>query len=141
MIDIHQAETVAVKACCSCGGGLLERDRFCRWCGQCQASIEPLPDDKSFHKSATTPSAGGPTSPYTTSGLSVASAKPDFYRPVSGPLVQAALANISTSPVADFTSRMARKLIFVLISIPVWLIIVLLSPLDAYLAARSLSRE
>lgn len=141
MIDIHQAETVAVKACCSCGGGLLERDKFCRWCGQCQGSSESSPDGRGFLKAATTTSGGGPTSPYTTSGLSVSGAKPDFYRPVSGPLVQAALANITTSPVADFTGRVARKLIFVLISIPVWLIIVLLSPLDAYLAARSLSEE
>ncbi|HKY05546.1 MAG TPA: hypothetical protein VJQ56_11690 [Blastocatellia bacterium] len=120
---------------------MLERDRFCRWCGQCQGGIESLPDDRGFDKAATTVSAGGPTSPYTTSGLWAAPAKPDFYRPVSGPLVQAALANISTSPVADFTSRVTRRLIFILISIPVWLIIVLLSPLDAYLAARALSKE
>jgi hypothetical protein len=141
MIDIHQAETVTVKACCSCSGGLLEHDKFCRWCGQCQGSIESLPGDRGFYKAATMPGARGPTSSYTTSELPGAGAKPDFYRPVSGPLVQAALANISTSPVADFTGRVARKLIFVLISIPVWLIIVLLSPLDAYLAARSLSEE
>jgi hypothetical protein len=34
-------------------------------------------------------------------------------------------------------SRLVKKAIFALISIPIWVIIVLLSPFDAYAAAKS----
>jgi hypothetical protein len=43
----------------------------------------------------------------------------------------------STEPMG----RVVRAVIQALVSIPIWLMIVLLSPVDAYVAAKSISRE
>lgn len=65
----------------------------------------------------------------------------DVYRSVSGPLLQAVVAGVSAKPSTRPLSRMGKRAILALLSIPIWLIIVLLSPLDAYAAAKSLSRQ
>src|SRR5215813_5615764 len=36
----QEARTVAVKACPECAAGLLDRDKFCRWCGAQQPTAE-----------------------------------------------------------------------------------------------------
>lgn len=129
----RDAVTVAVKACVSCNGGLLEFDNFCRWCGTRQFDL------MAGNQPNCAPSTGLSTngrSPYTTSALDQPSA---LLKPVSGPLVSAVIASVSSgSP--DEQSRFVKRAILALISIPIWLIIVLLSPLDAYAAAKNLVR-
>ena len=126
-VDTQLAETVAVKACTACGGGLLERDKFCRWCGSPQThSLRP----PSFS-----------LSPYTTSALdrSVVASRP--YGRVSGPLVQALVAGMSDGRATEPGGRVVRSMVQALVSVPIWLMIVLLSPIDAYVAAKSISRQ
>ena len=48
-----------------------------------------------------------------------------------------ALSNTATYPI----NRVTRRVIAVLISIPIWLLIVLLSPLDAYSAAKTVTKQ
>jgi hypothetical protein len=79
-------------------------------------------------------------SPYTTSALERAGAKAGLYRRVSGPLVSAVVAGVSANSPQSY-GRFMKRAILALISIPIWLIIVLLSPLDAYAAAKNLLRE
>jgi hypothetical protein len=79
-------------------------------------------------------------SPYTTSAFERAGSKAGLYRRVSGPLVSAVVAGVSASSPQPY-SRFMKRAILTLISIPIWLIIVLLSPLDAYAAAKNLLRE
>lgn len=75
-------------------------------------------------------------SPYTTSALDQ---QAGLLNRVSGPLVSAVIASVSAgSP--DSQSQVVKRAILALISIPIWLIIVLLSPLDAYSAAKNLLR-
>ncbi|HEX8090113.1 MAG TPA: hypothetical protein VF762_14730 [Blastocatellia bacterium] len=133
---MQEARTIAVKACALCSGGLLEYDRFCRWCGVRQpdrmkasgkACAEHLTDSINL-------------SPYITSALERADAKAGLYRRVSGPLVNAVVAGVSANT-PQACSRFGKRAILALISIPVWLIIILLSPLDAYAAAKNLLRE
>ena len=81
------------------------------------------------------------TSLYTTASLEQVKARTGSYRPVSGPLVSAMLAGVSTGHARPFYSRFWRKAVFALVSIPVWLLIVLLSPIDAYATAREISKE
>ena len=68
-------------------------------------------------------------------------ARPAVYRPISAPLVSAVLTGtlVGTSTVSQ--SPFIKRLILALVSIPVWLIIVLLSPLDAYTTLKSLERQ
>lgn len=129
MIGTDQIDTVAVKLCAACGGGLLESDKFCRWCGVCQQS------------NITAPGNNISTALYTTSSLEQLRLKNGFYRPVSGPLVSAMVAGVSTGHARPFYSRFTRRAVFALVSIPVWLLIVLMSPIDAYAAAREISKE
>jgi hypothetical protein len=129
-MDTHNAETVAVKACCSCGTGLLEYDKFCRKCGICQPGSFNYSDSLNVAAEALTRSA----SPRTVV------ADGESYHPVSGPLVKAVVARVSSGATAPLHGRLLKSSILALISVPIWLIIVLLSPIDAYLAARTLSR-
>ena len=123
IINEQDAMTVAVKACSACSGQLLESDRFCRWCGETQphAASDQLAVAR-----------------YTTSLL--VQAKSNLYHRISGPLVSAVVAGVASGELPD-QSRWMRRFLLALISLPIWLMIVLLSPLDAYAAAKNLLRE
>jgi hypothetical protein len=60
----------------------------------------------------------------------------DLYHKVSEPLVKAVTEAARARTSLQVYNRIASSLVLTLISIPVWLIIILLSPLDAYAAAR-----
>jgi hypothetical protein len=61
------------------------------------------------------------------------------YRTVSGSLVNALVNGMAAAPSAQLCSPLMRRAIFALSTIPIWLIIIFFSPLDAYLAARSVA--
>jgi hypothetical protein len=133
----QDAKTVMVKACAWCSGGLLEYDKFCRWCGEHQPDLVSTSSRLSAAQIVT---ASSSLSPYTTSALEREEAQAAIYRRVSGPLVSAIVAGVSTESL-HMCSRLMKKAVFALISIPIWMIIILLSPFDAYAAAKSLLRE
>ncbi|HYP26535.1 MAG TPA: hypothetical protein VE262_07450 [Blastocatellia bacterium] len=141
MIDTDHIDTVAVKLCAACGGGLLERDKFCRWCGVCQQVNKSELKESTFKRAMTAPGNNNSTSLYTTTSLEQVKLRAGFYRPVSGPLVSAVLSGVSTGHTRPLYSRLLRKAIFALVSIPIWLMIILLSPIDACAAAIEISRE
>jgi hypothetical protein len=62
------------------------------------------------------------------------------YHSISGALVAAVATGISQSK-AQLHSRLAKWLLSALVSIPIWLLIVLLSPFDAYATARAISKQ
>lgn len=131
-MDESQQKTVAIKSCVACASGLLDHDRFCRWCGVQQpgkpelavALLEPA-----AYKTATL-----------TSGLTTG-ARAEIYHRLSGPLVEAVLTGALAGRAIETERRALKRMILALISIPVWLIFVLLSPLDAYAAVRNLARQ
>jgi hypothetical protein len=135
MSDPDMAVTVSIKACGACSGGLLEQDKFCRWCGAPQTrSLIPAAVCQDRVSSAS-------LSLYTTSALNRAGADARPYRRVSGPLVHALVAGMSRDRSTEPIGRVVRTVVQALVSIPIWLMIVLLSPVDAYVAAKSISRE
>jgi hypothetical protein len=127
-MDESMQKTVAIKPCAACASGLLERDRFCRWCGVRQ------PDREAVSASL----AEAPA--YRTSRLATA-ARAEIYHRVSEPLVEAVLTGALAGHSSGTESVALKRVMLALISIPVWLIIVLLSPLDAYAAVRILARQ
>lgn len=133
MFNSRDAVTVAVKACASCSGGLFEYDKFCRWCGAPQLDFMA---SNQLNCAPSTNLATKERSPYLTSALNQPSG---LLKPVSGPLVSAVIASVSANS-PDEQSQFVKRAILALISIPIWLIIVLLSPLDAYAAAKNLVR-
>lgn len=132
MDELQQAKTVALKACTACSSGLLEYDKFCRWCGARQREEGFTPDaitEASCHSSlCTTRALAGGT-------------RAEVYHRISGPLVNAVATGALVGPATDNQSAFVKQMILALISIPIWLIIVLLSPLDAYAAVRNLARQ
>lgn len=67
---------------------------------------------------------------YTTSRL---------YHPVSGPLVEAMVGAAPRRSSAWPSRSITRRIILPFVSVPIWMIIVLLSPLDAYASAKALT--
>ena len=138
MDELQQAKTVAVKACTACSSGLLDYDKFCRWCGERQPGQQgrerSRQDDMPTREvscnstvSATVPFAGN--------------ARTEVYRQISGPLVHAVTTGALVGPCVENSSPFVKRVILALISIPIWMIIVLLSPLDAYAAVKGLARQ
>ena len=132
--------TVSVKPCSACGFGLLENARFCRQCGskQVETSISALflgPQEDL--PGATSGDLAGLPQSYQTTLLSKSTADESPYRSISGPLVSALVRSMSSTAPAGFCGRLLRKAFSTLISISIWLMMVLLSPIDAYLASRS----
>jgi hypothetical protein len=135
MEDAYQKNEI--KICGACGADLLERDKYCRHCGIKQ------PAANRFMTSAITVSGVAssnlvyplPATP--TSAL----LEPDTYHKVSGPLVGAVAAGITPRVFGIFHGQFVRHGISALISIPIWLMIILLSPFDAYFAAKDISNQ
>ena len=132
--DTHSAETVSIRACVSCGSGLLETNKFCRNCGARQsAQFVGLVPSSALSVDAVSAPAAASSSPSASGGG-------DAYHPVSGPLVKAVVASVSSRDTVPLHGRLLSSSILALISIPIWIMIVLLSPIDAYVAARAFSR-
>ena len=135
---LEEARTVAIKACTECHSGLLDRDRFCRWCGVRQPGL----DSSTINRAPATQTNEGRSS--FPMGATVAidpGQRTDVYRKVSGPLVNAVVTGALPVPSAENHSAFLNRIVLALISIPIWLIIVLLSPLDAYAAVKNLARQ
>jgi hypothetical protein len=135
---LQDARTVAIKACTFCAAGLLERDKFCRWCG----ARQPVQESLGLQPAPATPvQQGALSSPLRETRVIAGPARADVYRRVSGPLVTAVVSGALSTPSAENQSAFVKRMILALISIPIWLIIVLLSPLDAYAAVKNLARQ
>ncbi len=140
MDDNYPSESVTYQACGACGHTLLAGDKFCRRCGAKQGvqANSPTRDVQSDQLSLITEAdSERPASSYATALLAQISDTPSRYRPVSGSLVNALVNGMADAPAARACSPLMRRAIFTLSMIPIWLIIIFLSPLDAYLAARS----
>src|SRR5882724_5139253 len=129
MYESDQTTTVAIKPCRSCGAGLIEESRFCRLCGAPQSHALPP-------SSPTIVSVGyswsEPLEQYATAHVS----QQNFYHPVSGPLVNAVSAGVPTSASVSRRGSVSKRMLLALMAIPIWLMIILLSPLDAYASAK-----
>ena len=129
MHESDQTTTVAIKPCQSCGSGILEQSKFCRVCGAAQTYVlttGPL---------TTTPSAaveGELVRQYATNPLS----QRRLYHPVSGPLVSAVIAGVPARTQPSPASSLSKRMLLALMAVPIWVMIILLSPLDAYTSAK-----
>jgi len=135
MTQTDDIRTAAIKACESCAAGILDRDMFCRWCGSLQvattANLSVAVDSR--------PIALREQSRYLTTELGQLTSTNSLHR-VSGPLLSAVVATLSTGPASKPRRSLFSTAVAALLSFPLWLMIVLLSPLDAYAAAKNLSR-
>jgi ribosomal protein L40E len=133
---IEQKETVDLKLCNSCQAEMRERDRFCRRCGgMYSGGIGSAVTKDDWPDSLTIANTGSLRPPRMTASLG----EEHSYRPFSDSLTKAVAAGVSTGPLTLSYSPLVKNIIMGLITIPIWLIIVLLSPFDAYATAKSVS--
>ena len=135
MCESDQAITVAIRPCGACGVGLLDGSNYCRSCGARQKI-----QSGSISTTGEGPGYAGRLA--STGDLSTARvSQPILYHPVSGPLVRAVAqgvpAAMSKSPARQFSKRM----LLALMAIPIWVMIILLSPLDAYTSAKIIGQR
>src|SRR5262245_54159639 len=124
--DMEIKETAELKSCSNCSRELREGDRFCRRCGANQngrSRVEP-------------PDATEAESKYKTSRLPEA----DDWRRFSGSLMKSLAGSVSIRT-SRINNRFAKLVVSMLAAAPLWLMIVLLAPFDAYVAARSIANE
>jgi hypothetical protein len=137
MNAIETTETIGLNQCQTCGAEQIETDKFCRRCGARQSnSIDRSRIITSGFGSGSTDKSE--YSGYNTKPLPV---NRTGHRSCSDQLVNIVTQELSerTSPIR--ANRLVMHLISVLITAPLWLMIVLLSPLDAYLAAKNIVKD
>lgn len=119
-------ETVALKQCHSCGAELIERDKFCRRCGisqrLCCDSSNELRHQSEYATKRFSEDGG-------------------MHQSFSGPLVQAITTGLARRTTALQANRWMMRLVGALVAVPLWLMIVLLSPLEALAAARAIAER
>ena len=111
MVTEALGETTGLERCSFCGTEPRDRDKFCRHCG--------------------TPRIG-----VVTARLDA----PEFrVRPWSGPILNSVTRGLSGTSL--LRSRGGKRLASALVALPLWLIIIILSPIDACIAASSLAKQ
>jgi hypothetical protein len=129
MYESNQTTTVAIKPCRGCGAGLLDESKFCRSCGARQSHTLP----PYSHAAISTGDVERESlQHYATRRLS----EQKLYHPVSGPLVSAVVAGVPASVPGSPASSFSKRMLLALMAIPIWIMIILLSPLDAYASAK-----
>jgi hypothetical protein len=126
MMNAQTKETVAIKQCPTCAGELLARDRFCRHCGVNQ-------NDRYVTAALTSDLPNCDTRPL---GDGKAT-----YQSLSCTLVNIVAQGLSAKSLSHRAGRGSTRLVAVIATVPIWLLIVLLSPVEAYAAARTITKR
>src|SRR5215470_7019135 len=103
----QNARTVPVKPCAECEGGLMEYDRFCRWCGVRQ------PAGASFRLPETTR--------ITELEFIELSGERRLCKKVSGPLIDAVIDGMAPSAAVAGRGSFGRGALLAIVSLPMWL--------------------
>ena len=122
-MSFDQNKTEAVKQCHRCGALLAGSHNFCRSCGTSQSGREDQPDRSKVTELSATPK-----------GLETSQLLSEI-------LVRSLTKSLSIRTAPFRSNRLGTSLVAALTIIPIWLLIILLSPLDAYTAARAASSE
>ena len=122
LTDQQPTEVIVMQECSACATGLLNHDKFCRRCGVRQPEVNTGRTDPNRFWARETQLLTDRTQ-----GLETYSAQ----------LIRIVTQSVSTKVSKQKASRGFRRLICTLITLPIWMLIVLLSPLDAYTAAKA----
>lgn len=133
MFAPETAETIGLKHCQVCRAAQIDRDKFCRRCGASQSRRVEAIHSIAGAVVDISGGSGCETAPLPGSG--------SLCRSYSGRLVGVVTKELSGQTASLRDNRWARFLIGMLVAPPLWLMIILLSPLDAYVAAKNLARQ
>lgn len=128
----QQDKSFAFDVCLQCEAVIHEHDRYCRHCGidlyehaepQATADLRFRQKTRALNDKA----SAYATVPFSQNGR----------RPISGPMVKLLTMELT----APEQKRFARSVVLVLVAFPIWLVMILLSPLDAYAAVKALAKQ
>lgn len=128
----QQDKSFAFDVCLQCEAVIHEHDRFCRHCGvdlyehaepQATANLRFRQKTRELNDRA----SAYATVPFAQNGR----------RPISGPLVKLLTTELTTPD----HKRFVQRAMLVLIAFPIWLLMILLSPLDAYAAVKGITKQ
>ncbi|MBX3278385.1 MAG: hypothetical protein KF868_10325 [Acidobacteria bacterium] len=130
-------ETIGIRQCPVCAAEQLDHDNFCRRCGVDQGSSIDLATR------VTGSITGGVTGNAVISGWETRplSGSGTLGRAYSKPLIRIVTHELSERTSSIRANRWAIRLVSALVAVPLWIMIVLLSPLDAYVAAKDLAKQ
>ena len=131
--DPSTSDTRDLKVCLVCITEARERDCFCRRCGA-SLSVTLIPRASSKLTSGSL-NYGNSSQRYNTFPLAPA----NTYHCVSRSLVNIITTGVSANTAGFLDNHLIRRVILALLLIPIWLIIILLSPLDAYVTAKTIA--
>ena len=129
MNDTMQEETLLLRQCRNCGSPLSTAQRFCRWCGTNQFALLSVPaTSRDLGKDASLDSVASNDSHSTA------------YVSVSALLVSSAVQNVLAVRTGRADSRIATRAIGVLIFVPLLIMMMMISPFEAYFVSKSIVR-
>ena len=118
----EMTETIGLRLCCACTAELRDQDKFCRRCGVSQINRYATSTDLAQRLSNETKPLQGYSESYTT---------------YSGRLIRVVAESMSARTSPQKAQGWLKGLICTLITIPIWMLIVMMSPFDAYAAAKA----
>lgn len=130
MNDTLDEKTVLLRRCANCGSPSPAAYRFCRWCGTNQNALSPVPATcRDLEKDGTLESVASNDS-------SLAG-----YVSVSALLMNSVMQGARAVRTGRPDSRIATKAIGVLIFVPLWIMMIMVSPFEAYFVSKSMVRN
>ena len=158
MISSCRTGNVVSKPCRNCNGQLIAPDNFCRWCGfqlsEGSASVVEMASwqsqkttilrnhadvSQSFSRVALDMLTGAATGHG--QETTVLRAEEEISQSLSRVALNTLKQNVAMKTGSLRLNRFGVLVIAVLISIPMWLLIILLSPLHAFMAAKAASSQ
>jgi hypothetical protein len=123
-------KTVVLRCCANCGSPSPDTYRFCRWCGTNQKGFSPVAATcRDLEKDATLESV-------TSYDSALAG-----YVSVSALLMNSVMQGARAVRTGRPDSRIANKTIGVLIFVPLWIMMIMVSPFEAYFVSKSMVRN
>lgn len=115
-------EVIAMQECSACARFLKQHDKFCRRCGVRRPEGNTGTTDSNRFCARET---------------QLLTDRTEELQTYSALMIRIVTQNVSMKVSKQKTGRGFRRLICTLITLPIWMLIVLLSPLDAYTAAKA----
>ena len=122
--------TQTIVPCDGCRAGMPQDSKFCRWCGTPLGVDSDPTEQLSFDAIA-------PPRDYKTARLTPT----NIYHPVSGPLVTALVAGVPKRASYSTAGGITKRMLPALMAVPIWVMIILLSPIDAYASAKIIGQR
>jgi hypothetical protein len=119
-------EAVTVNFCSGCQTQLLSCDKFCRRCGRRQAKSYDTALNLAYPDECKTKLLVGGAGDYLSG---------------SSPLIHMVTQGLSARVATPRPGRALHRLVCSLITIPIWILIVLLSPLEAYTVSKTVANR